>query len=196
MALELVPEPDDEVLRLRKAVEMIAVDLANAEAELTAKRRIITTLRNQLEASVTEHEDAALAEPAIQYWRDRCNHPRARSGGRRITVVLARLRDDPPHTLEDLRRAIDGAALKPYVGSKGRAATGKASERYDDLLLILKDAEPAERFASYRQAAIVEERFSVVLERLCLPPGVRRLPFSVEEQAWRALCPCCRCRLL
>lgn len=190
--LELVPEPQDEPMVPLRALEACRVDLANAEAELTVKRRIITTLRKQLEAQVTEGDNAAIAEPAIEYWRWKLHHPTARSGAKRITSVLARLRDDPPRSMEDVFRAIDGCALRPYVGPKGRAPKGKASERHDDLILVCRDAETFERFLGYRQADIVEGRFSDLLRALCLPRGTRDLPFDVEEQAWKAMCPVCR----
>lgn len=190
--LELVPAPDDEPMVPLRALEACRVDLQNAEAELTVKRRIITTLRKQLEEQVTQSDDASLAEPAIEYWRWKLGHEKARSGAKRISLVLARLRDDPPRPISDVFRAIDGCALKPYVGPKGRTAKGKASERHDDLILICRDAETFERFMGYRQAEVVDGRFSDLLRVLCLPRGVTELPFDDADHAWKAMCPVCR----
>lgn len=191
MALALVPEPEDEVLRLQKALEMLQVDLDNANADLAAKRRIITTLRNQLDERVRESEDAVVAEPAIDHWRWKLGHPRARSSTKRIQCVSARMKTDG-HTLEEVFAAIEGCAMKPYVGNTGRCATGKRSERHDGLDLICKDEETFDRFTRYRTAAVEEERLSVILRVLCLPRGTDELPFDETDQVWRAMCPVCR----
>ena len=189
--LALVPEPEDEVLRLRKAIEMMQVDLDNANADLAAKRRIISTLRNQLEQHAQESEDAALVEPVIEYWRWKLDHPRARSSAKRILCVSARMKRDG-HTIEEVFRAIDGCALKPYVGDRGRCSQGKRSERHDGLDLICKDEETFDRFTRYREASVMEDRLSVVLRVLCLPKGMKEMPFDEVDRVWRCMCPVCR----
>ena len=175
----------------KRMLDAAIVDLENANADLAAKRRIITTLRNQLDAKVQESEDAALAEPAIEHWRWKLGHPRARSSTKRIQCVSARMKTDG-HTLEEVYAAIEGCALKPYVGDNGRCATGKRSDRHDGLDLICKDEETFDRFTRYRAAGVEEERLSIVLRVLCLPRGVTELPFDESEQVWRAMCPVCR----
>ena len=192
MALQVVPDPENEPMVPKRMLDAALVDLENAQADLCVKRRQITTLRKQLAEKVLAEENMELAEPVIDYWRWKLNHARARSSVERVQVVIARLKAEPPHTREELLQAIDGCALRPFVTNTGRSYTGKVSQRHDGMQLIFKSEENMDRFMTYRVASIKEDPLSVVLRVLCLPRGTSQLPFDKAEEGWRAMCPVCR----
>jgi hypothetical protein len=72
----------------------------------------------------------------FDYWRTQCGHPKALLTRDRVTKVLARLREG--YSVEDIRRAIDGAAKHAYVNDRG--------VRYDDLELICRSGSKLEGF--------------------------------------------------
>ncbi len=73
----------------------------------------------------------------FDHWRERCGHPNARFDGRRFDLIKARLRT---FSVDELKMAIDGAAVDAYTDSKGK--------RHDRLGLIFESAERVEDFAN------------------------------------------------
>jgi hypothetical protein len=73
-----------------------------------------------------------------EHWRVTARHPRARLDKARRKVIVERLKD---YSVAELQLAIDGCAKSAW--HQGENDRGR---RYDDLTLILRDAEHVERF--------------------------------------------------
>lgn len=77
-------------------------------------------------------------EDVFDFWRSECNHPKSLLDNKRRRRIEWALRHYPP---EDIADAIRGAASSEF--HQGQNANGRV---YDDLALILRDAEHLERF--------------------------------------------------
>lgn len=75
----------------------------------------------------------------FEYWKTTMNHPRAKFDNKRKRVISRALNFG--YSLSDLKQAIDGCANTPY--NMGKNDTGSV---YDDIGLILRDADHIERF--------------------------------------------------
>lgn len=177
------PNPDKaEIARLLRAVDLIHVDLQNAEASLRVERRKVTELRKQLEDKAVGTDFSPEIQTAYEYWKLRCRHPRAKLGLERAAAVKARLKSG--HSLLDVLRAIDGAAWDAFVGDGGK--------KYDELELICRNEVKFDRFVDAWGLAVSRGKLSRVLNAYCLPPGVVEAPFDIMESGWRWKCPSCR----
>lgn len=167
--------------RAEEAQRLLQVDLDNANIDLIVKRRTITELRKQLEQRAVTGDFAAEIEEAFTYWQNRCWHPKSKLGIKRAQNVKARMLAG--HTLDEVRQAIDGAALDPYiVGGK----------RFDDLELVCRDEPQFDSFMGRRKPAILSKPLRLILRVFCLPDGVKEPTFDTQEQAYRYRCPVCR----
>lgn len=129
-------------------IDALLIDLQNAEADLTVKRRQITVLKRENDELLNQVVPMrSLADVVFAYWR-MVLHPRAREFGRaRRKVVSARLKAmtegengmSTGEALLELMRAIDGASHGAYV---------KDGKPYDDLELICRDAVNVARFVA------------------------------------------------
>lgn len=72
----------------------------------------------------------------IDYWKARCQHPSAKATSERRRKVQARLREG--YTPQQIRTAIDGAAVGAFVNDAGK--------RFDDLELICRTGSKLESF--------------------------------------------------
>lgn len=136
--------------------------LERADQQLEVKDDVIADQRRRigaLQSVISQMKGEADAEPVhdplyhdarevFEYWKQQLS-PRAREfTDERFTKVIARLRAG--HSVEYLKRAIDGCALKPYVVDPGRrSATGLPSERQAKLELICKSESKLEAFVSF-----------------------------------------------
>ena len=118
----------------------------------------------------------------FDYWRVRCNHPRARLDAARGQAIKARLQAG--HSVEDLVLAMDGAALDAWVDTKGK--------RHDKLTLILRDEEHLEDFMERRERAMTHGKLSLLLATFCLPPKMKAAVYSHETSGWGFKCPVCQ----
>jgi hypothetical protein len=82
-----------------------------------------------------DHDPDQLAG-LFDYWRERCGHPRALLSTGRRRKIASRLKEGA--TVEEIRKAIDGAALNAYVNDAG--------VRYDDIELICRNREKLDLF--------------------------------------------------
>jgi len=96
-----------------------------------------------LKQSKVENSQAAFANDAViqifEYWKTIMNHPRAKLDSKRKRVITNALKLG--YSLSDLKQAIDGCANTPY--NMGKNENGSV---YDDIGLILRDADRIERF--------------------------------------------------
>lgn len=171
-----------EVARLTRGIEMLEVDVANAEVALRVERRKTADLRRQLEDRVVNGPGADDVQAVFEYWRRRCDHPRARLDTKRGQAVRARLHAG--HSVEELMHAIDGAKLGAFISDTGR--------RHDELELIMRDEVKLDSFLARRSLAIRSGYLSVLLTAFCLPRGLQTAPWIEEERAWGFKCPVCR----
>jgi hypothetical protein len=129
--------------------------------------------------------DGQVAE-LFAYWRERCDRPRAKLGPDRRAKIKARLAEG--HTIEEIRRAIDGAASAPHVSDAGL--------RFDDIELVCRSGSKLELFIA---RAGLPQRVTAGGEQVRLesPPSAEETArweeaaprlcgeFDVDEQAWR-----------
>ena len=175
------------VEQLRRGLSLLQVDLDNANADLAVKRRQITELKNQVAGRVKSGEFGAEVTAAFDYWRRRCNHPRARLDHKRAKAIETRLRirqEQGEEPLLEVCRAIDGAAFDAFVDEKGK--------RHDGISLICRDEDSFDRMRDRWRGTVERGKLSTVLSAYCLPDSQLGPEFDVMEQAWRFWCPVCR----
>lgn len=141
-----VVDPETGELRAagcQQCAELTA-KLVGAQADFEVVTRENTRLLRRIEALQRDRDAERLSDPqrpeivaVFDYWRKRCQHPNSRFDGRRHDVIKARLRQ---FSADELRMAIDGAAVDAYVDAKQR--------RHDHLGLIFRDAERVEDFCN------------------------------------------------
>lgn len=79
------------------------------------------------------------ARELFSYWQTKCR-PAAKPVAKRMAAVHARLAEG--YTVEQIRAAIDGAAIAPFIGDDGR--------RHDDLELICRNGVKLDSFIGRR----------------------------------------------
>jgi hypothetical protein len=80
------------------------------------------------------------AESAFQHWQHVMGYKRARLDQKRRKTINDRLKDG--YSLQDLQDAINGCYLSPFHHD----GENERQTRYDDIALILRDAEHVDRF--------------------------------------------------
>jgi hypothetical protein len=138
-------------------VEVLEQDLELAQrlnrklqAELRSKDRKLAEI---IDGSPMTKE----ARSIFEQWVGRCWGGKGRKPAfdpKRQALVAQALKHHPP---EDLRRAIDGLALKPHAGSRGRSATPyQGSKPYADLEHAIGDAKRIEACIGYLHEVAAE----------------------------------------
>lgn len=101
------------------------------QSQLRGTSLTIGKLRRELRDLRAVEPEAQMIRDVLEYWRDRCK-PKAQIaiGGKRWEKVRARLKDKledrPPWTPDELKLAVDGALLDPWISGRDRKARGKA----------------------------------------------------------------------
>lgn len=95
----------------------------------TENERVIPHARDRSVSSSTERE-------IFEYWQRKCNKPRAKFTSDRRQKVRSRLREG--YSVDDIRLAIDNAAVAAYVNDAGK--------RFDDIELICRNGSKLESF--------------------------------------------------
>jgi hypothetical protein len=130
---ELVPQDDREIL------------IEQLQGELKGKSLQIGKLKRELRELRSVEPEAETVREILEYWRERCS-PRATlaPGGKRWEKVRARLKDKlddrEPWTPAELKLAVDGALLDPWLSGKAKGSKG-----YLDAETIYRDAEQVEK---------------------------------------------------
>lgn len=154
-----------------------------AEQDLSGKRLQIDGLKRELDAVRDESPGIKDAKAVYAHWVSRIA-PKARAfGPKRKKAVLARLSEG--HSVDDLKHAIDGAALVPWT---------RDGVTYDDLATICKNEaavahfmQVADRRLRQREHRVCEHPLAEHLVRLGAGPG----EFDALFDVWRFSCPCC-----
>lgn len=108
----------------------------------SVERRALDVGREDPESG-TARAESRVARELFAYWQERCRHPQAKPTRDRLRKVVARLREG--YTPEQIREAIDGAAVAAFVDEKGK--------RFDDLELICRNGSKLESFIERGQLA-------------------------------------------
>ena len=140
----------DEVIRtLSDQQAEQATEIAGLQLQLRRAGQAEVALRNQLnQATEADTEHDVEIRTLCDAWKRLLGHPKAKAPktGKRWKVAKAALRH---HSAEECMEAIQGLALLPYVGPKGRVATGDEKQRFDDLEHCLGDETKVDRFRGY-----------------------------------------------
>ena len=122
----------------------LAAKLASRDSELDVTQQELTKALLQIQALKRDRDKEREQDPArdqiiavFDYWRERCDHKNARFDGKRFDLIKSRLKQFTP---DELRMAIDGAAVDAYVDPTGK--------RHDRLGLVLESAERVEDFCN------------------------------------------------
>lgn len=135
-SLKIVDEFSDSPRRVIEE-ESNTDSLMVATKEKEKKKEKKNNIR-EIESLDLERSDSGLNQ-IFQYWRIIMNHPRAKFDRKRQSVIRKAL--DLGYSIDEMKQAIDGCANTPY--NMGKNSSGQI---YDDISLILRDAEHIERF--------------------------------------------------
>jgi hypothetical protein len=121
-------------------VAVLTEDVGNLERELRRYRAENKRLRKEQSQKLRAHDRYPEAKLVLQHWHD-VVAPNAReiASDRRLSPCLDRLVGG--HTVEELCRACDGYALKPYIVQGRRSHEGPKDDWRADAELIFKDAK-------------------------------------------------------
>jgi hypothetical protein len=176
--------------------------VAQLESELRSKNLQIARLKQELRSVRGLEPQAATIRDILEYWRERCK-PRATiaPGGKRWEKVRARLNDRldnrPPWTVEELKLAVEGALLDPWLSGSDRRSKG-----YLDAVTVFRDPEQVERLVELAcgwqsEIGILPSQMprAVLETKYCLPCdcGHARMEHTVPDPARDGRCPCLRC---
>lgn len=138
------PETGELVNPGCKACHEHTARIAGLENDCEVLHAELTRTLRQIQAFKRDREKERLGDPqrdqivaVFDYWREKCGHPNARFDGKRFDLIKNRLKQ---FTADELKLAIDGAAVDSYVDPKGK--------RHDRLGLIFESAERVEDFAN------------------------------------------------
>lgn len=99
-----------------------------------------------------------LVKTVFNDWKKTLNHPKAVMDSKRTTKIKQALET---YSQDDLKKAFRGCSLSPFhMGDNDR------KQKYDDITLILRDAEHIERFMNYADH----------------PPAERSQPYRSENE--------------
>ncbi|HHF7367435.1 TPA: hypothetical protein ACPSKY_002568 [Legionella bozemanae] len=90
-------------------------------------------------SSFVEENTTSNTRAIFEYWQAVMNHPKAKLDHKRKRIITQAFKSG--YSTEDLKQAIDGCANTPYNMGKN-----DAGQIYDDISLILRDADHIERF--------------------------------------------------
>ncbi|MCE0723989.1 hypothetical protein [Legionella resiliens] len=90
----------------------------------------------------------------FKYWQSVMNHPRAKLDSKRKRVIEKALKLG--FTIDEVKQSIDGCKNTPFnMGQNDR------QQIYDDITLILRDAEHIERFITNANKQVIEQSAKV-----------------------------------
>lgn len=168
--------------------EAIHRDLLAAEASLRRERSRAQALEGELRQRAEADPKSKEVRAVLEHWQRACGHERAAvpMTGARAKAVRSMLRI-PKFDEAFLRRAVDGAALLPFVGPQGRQGDDShGANRHDDITLICRDEQHVERFEGYVAAAQERKRAAVEVHELL---GRLEAVRQAREGQWVARCP-------
>jgi hypothetical protein len=131
--------------------EQLTNELSGALSTIRTLGRQNAALRGELTRRAEDSPRAEDIRTVLDDWQQ--DHPRAKTptGGKRWRTVNRALALG--HGVDELLEALAGLRAFPYVGSTGRASTGRPEQRYDDVEHALRDESTIERFRRHAQRA-------------------------------------------
>ena len=165
--------------------ENVALLSAEHVSELAQKKRL-KGKQDQQRRSDPHYADAMVV---LEHWKATC-YPQARElGGRRLDNVLARLK---AYRVDDLKRACDGYALKPYVVNGRRSHQGPRDSWYADAELIFREAKKVDEGiriaeqADHLRQAMTSENGQASVPEVTVGRGTPRPLSALGSAALRA----------
>jgi hypothetical protein len=133
------------IAALEEQVAVLSEDVGSLERELRGKRAQIKRLKADSDAAIKNDPRYATAIVVLKHWKKACA-PNARElGGKRLENCIARLKKSPQakegYTAEELMRAVDGYALKPYMVNFKRSHVGTQEDWKADAEFIFRDPQ-------------------------------------------------------
>lgn len=127
-------------------------EIAGLQQQLRRAGSAEMALRRELNRVREDEPQAQEVRAVLDHWKRRLGHPKAKCPltGKRAKVVRLALRS---HSLAEVLEAVDGLALVPFVGARGRKQQGEPHERHDDVEHCLGDEQRIMRFRGYLQRA-------------------------------------------
>ena len=120
--------------------------LRDAERELQTKRaqiRRITASRKKQREADPHYTECMMV---FDYWRLRIAPTAKEFDEKRWNAVHARIAGG--HTVDHIKRAIDGVRLRPYIVDGKRSSQGEGTQKFADLELICRSEDHLNRFAA------------------------------------------------
>jgi len=138
--LKSLPHSDTSAINQGSVDDNSATNRQLVDAEKKEKRKEKENYICEVETSpVTVPDPTHVASKQVfKYWQTIMDRPRAVLDDKRQRVITKALKS---YSIEDLKHAIDGCKNTPY--NMGKNDNGQI---YDDICLILRDAEHIERF--------------------------------------------------
>lgn len=120
--------------------------LVKTEGTLRGKNLRIAGLEAELADKRGQEPEAQDVRAVFNYWRGVCDHGRAKMdpADDRWKAIRARLRGG--FTVDQLKRAVDGAKVGAFVNDTGK--------KFDDIELICRSARNVERFIAYTEGML------------------------------------------
>lgn len=168
----ITPEGEIQTRELMQAFDLVHGEVGQLQEEievleykLKQSSRNELTLRRQLTTQNNHGKRSAEVGEVIEYWlEERAKLPGTRKikidmDGKHADKVRARLNQTPdPWTVEDLKRAVDGAMCRPYTGPQFRTAEKHPGAKLNvDLELICRESDNVARFIRYAEDAAAKE---------------------------------------
>lgn len=139
----VVPAFGDALRARDEVIDTLQEDVANLERDMRRLRANNSRLLRERDQERRESPNYKAAMDVLRYWKARC-HPGARElRGKRLEHCLARL--NAGYRPDELRRAVDGYAARPYVVNGKRQASGGKEDWYADAELIFREPRQVER---------------------------------------------------
>jgi hypothetical protein len=145
----IIPAIEELVEQQRNQIAELQIEVQALQAEITRKIVRNRALTGEQARKVKDGQKRdrlyPVARRVLEDWQERCM-PTAREieAGKRLENCLARLRGG--QTEDDLKRAVYGYSLKPYVVANGRrSASGQPDEWRADAELIFRSPQHVQR---------------------------------------------------
>lgn len=188
VSLELVtdagPEPCAGCARLRRAIDVLEVDLQNAEIALRSERRRTNLLEGQLHTLLDESAATSDVNEIFRLWQGATNHPRSKLLADRKRMIAKMLK----HYGKD-------RCIMAVLGAGEAAWTNpKTGQRYDQIKHIFGDEDRFERFEEAARRAFApqleQKRRSTTVAQALKAAGMRGVD-DEPLQVTHFKCPIC-----
>lgn len=192
---------------LTARVGELEAEIERLKAEVLQGVRTASGLRAQISRMRGEQIEKAKASPTaerawrlIDAWQKLCNHMRCAACDDRFKVVMAALERREKAGVDmdaaelELRKAIFGAQVRPYLVGYEHKAKGKPSQRKDLIEYVFSNEKRIAKFCGFAQEH-AEHVLGAMVRPLVHAYGrdvwASHDAWSGEVTAWHSPCPVC-----